>query len=66
MTTTVLSVAMLAAFALVIGAVVLLRRGLRRQPVLMLVLAAVLLANVFIWTVPTRSGTSLIDSTAPR
>ncbi|WP_448657415.1 hypothetical protein ACPVPU_08040 [Sphingomonas sp. CJ99] len=45
------AIAMLAVFALVIGALVLFRRGgNRRQPVLMLVLAAILLANVLILT----------------
>lgn len=45
------AITMLAVFALVIGALVLFRRGgNRRQPVLMLVLAAILLANVLILT----------------
>jgi len=49
----VLSIAMLAVLALVLGAVhVILRRGDRRQGVLMLVAAAVLLGNVLIWAWP--------------
>ena len=47
-----LSIAMLAAFGLVIGGVVLFRRGERKKGVLMIVAAAVLMGNVLIWTVP--------------
>lgn len=44
-----LSLGMLCVFALIVGAVVIWRRGPdRRKPVLMLVLAAVILANVLI------------------
>jgi hypothetical protein len=47
------AIAMIAVFALVIGAIALLRRGgPRRKPVLMLVLAAILFANVLIWSLP--------------
>ncbi|OGS53637.1 MAG: hypothetical protein A3J40_13460 [Erythrobacter sp. RIFCSPHIGHO2_12_FULL_63_10] len=53
----VLSILMLVAIALVAGAVVLWRRpGFRKQAVLMLVLAAVALVNVGIWTLPDASG----------
>ncbi|RIA45610.1 hypothetical protein DFR49_0131 [Hephaestia caeni] len=45
------AIAMLAAFALVIGGIVLIRQGEdRRKGVLMLVMAAVLVGNVLIWT----------------
>ncbi|SFP74864.1 hypothetical protein [Sphingomonas rubra] len=45
------AIAMLAVFALVIGGIALIRRGDdRRKGVLMLVMAAVLLGNVLIWT----------------
>lgn len=48
---TALSLAVIASFALVGGGIYLLaRRGARRQGVLMLVAAAVLFANVLIWT----------------
>ena len=47
-----LSIAMLGAFALIIGGVVLIRRGERRKGVLMIVAAAVLVGNVLIWTLP--------------
>ena len=53
----VLSILMLVAIALVAGAVALWRRpGFRKQAVLMLVLAAVALVNVGIWTLPDASG----------
>ena len=45
------AIAMLACFACVGGGVMLVRRGDRRRGVLMLVMAAVLLGNVLIWTV---------------
>ncbi|MFN3818697.1 hypothetical protein [Blastomonas sp.] len=61
MTSFVLSLAMLTAMALVAGAIVLLRRGLRKQPVLMLILAAVMIGNVVIWSIPTEGGASLVD-----
>jgi len=55
-----LSLLVLAVIALVLGAAVLWRRGgHRRQAVLMLVLAAVMIANIAIWTLPTPEGRSL-------
>ncbi len=58
---TVLSVVMLAALALVCGAIYLWRRGTRKQAGLMLVLAVVMVVNVLIWTVPDSAGTAPID-----
>lgn len=58
---TVLSVVMLAALALVAGAIYLWRRDARRQAGLMLVLALVMVVNVLIWTVPDSAGTAPID-----
>ncbi len=53
----VLSLCVLAALALITGAVVLWRRtGNRRNALLMIVLAAIALLNVAIWTVPDGSG----------
>jgi hypothetical protein len=50
---TLLSVAVIAALALAIGALNLLRkRRDRKRAILMLVAAAVLVGNVMIWTVP--------------
>jgi len=57
-----LSLVMLAALALIVGAGVLWRReGYRRQALLMLALAAIAIANVAIWTVPDHKGTAPID-----
>lgn len=62
MNTAALSLLMLAMMALVLGAVVLLRRdGYRRQALLMLVLAGIMAVNVAIWTLPTREGKTLAD-----
>ena len=47
-----LSIAMLGAFALIIGGIVLIRRGERKKGVLMVAAAAVLIGNVLIWTLP--------------
>ena len=59
---TVLSIAMLAAFALVGGAIFFWRRtGAVKQPALMVLLALVMVANVIIWTVPDSSGSAPID-----
>jgi hypothetical protein len=57
---TVLSIVMLAAIALVLGAVALWRRGGSRfQIALMLVLAAIMAGNVALWVIPARNGSSL-------
>jgi hypothetical protein len=53
---TVLSILVLLALALVAGAVVLWRRGARKQAALMLLTAGVAALNVAIWTVPDASG----------
>lgn len=58
----VLSLVVLAALALVAGAIFLLRRGgARKQAGLMLLLATVMGINVAIWTVPDADGTAPID-----
>lgn len=54
-----LSLMMLAAIALVGGAVFLLRRGERMRPVLMLTLAGIMVLNLIIWTLPDSTGTTL-------
>ena len=60
----ILSLVMLAAFALVAGGIYLLTKGVKKQGALMLVLAAVLVANALIWVVPTESGDSPLDMAA--
>jgi len=53
----VLSIVMLAAGALIVGAFILWRRGVpKKQPLLMLLLAVIAIANVLIWTLPDASG----------
>ena len=62
---TVLSIVVLAAVALVVGAIWLWRRGgTRKQAGLMLVLAVVMLVNVLIWTLPNKDGTAPLDRAA--
>ncbi|MFY8047922.1 MAG: hypothetical protein ACOVNS_03800 [Erythrobacter sp.] len=62
MTDIVLSIVMLAALALVAGAVVLWRRtGQIKQPALMVLLAVIAVLNVLIWTVPSESGEAPIE-----
>ena len=58
----VMALVLLAALALLIGAVVLYRRtGEAKQPVLMVVLAVIAVGNVLILTIPTADGTAPID-----
>jgi hypothetical protein len=58
----VLSLVMLAAILLILGAVVLWRRtGEVKQPALMVVLALIAIGNVLIWTIPTAEGDSPVD-----
>ncbi len=52
----VLSIVMLAALALIAGAVFLWRRGDRKRAGLMGFLAVIMLVNVAIWTIPTVTG----------
>lgn len=62
MTDIVLSIVMLAAFALLVGAWLLYRRtGVAKQPLLMVLLAVIALANVAIWTVPDAAGDAPLD-----
>lgn len=56
---TVLSIMVLAIIALTLGALVLWRRGVRRQAMLMLVLAVIAAGNVAIWVVPNDQGKTL-------
>lgn len=60
----ILSIVVLAAIALAIGAFVLWRKGLNRQAMLMAILAFIMVANVAIWLVPMDNGTSPADVVA--
>lgn len=53
---TVLSILVLAAIAMVLGAAMMWRKGDRKRAVLMLLLAVIAAANVAIWTLPDASG----------
>lgn len=55
----VLSIVMLAAFALLAGGFWLWRKGgAQKQAGLMLLLAVVMIVNVLIWTIPSEDGTA--------
>jgi hypothetical protein len=54
-----LSLAVLAVILLVIGSGALWRRGVRKQAILMIVLAVVLGANVAIWSLPAPAALSV-------
>ena len=59
---TVLSILVLAAFALIAGAAYLwFAKNERKRPGLMLLLAVVMLMNVAIWTVPSADGNAPLD-----
>lgn len=60
-----LSLTMLAVIALAGGAVVLWRRGERRKAGLMAAAAAVALANVAIWSLPTPPAPRQAEATDP-
>ncbi|RGP40886.1 hypothetical protein BPTFM16_01179 [Altererythrobacter insulae] len=58
----VLSIIMLAAGALLLGAYVLWRKGAPpKQPLLMVLLAVIAVINVLIWTLPGSSGEAPLD-----
>ncbi|WP_086608018.1 hypothetical protein [Erythrobacter donghaensis] len=62
MTDIVLSIVMLAALALLAGAFVLWRRtGEAKNPLLMVLLAAIAVINVLIWTLPSTGGEAPIE-----
>ena len=60
----VLSLLVLAAFALIAGAVILFRRGQRKQAGLMVLAALVAMMNVAIWTLPDAEGRAPVDGVA--
>ena len=58
----VLSIVMLAAFALVLAAFLAWRKGLPKKQIgLLLLLALVMAVNIAIWTVPDSKGQAPID-----
>lgn len=61
MLSTVLSMLMLAMLVLAAGAVFLWRRGERKRPALMVLLALVALVNVAIWTLPDKRGNTPME-----
>ena len=61
MLSTVLSLLMLAMLVLAAGAAFLWRRGERKRPALMVLLALVALVNVAIWTLPDKRGNAPLD-----
>lgn len=65
MSDTILSILVLAALAMLLGAIAWWRRGMRRQAGLMLLLAVVIAVNVAIWVVPDGNGRAPVDA-APR
>lgn len=65
MTDAALSLAMLTALALMAGAVFLWRKGERQRPGLMAILAAVMITNVVIWSLPTKDGATLTGAAQP-
>jgi len=58
----VISIILLAAIALGIGAFVLWRKGITKQALLMAVLSFVMLANVAIWLVPMDGGETPMEA----
>ena len=63
---TVLSILVLAAVALAIGAAALWRRGGQAKQVwLMLLLAAIIVGNILIWTVPDSTGKAPVSQGQP-
>lgn len=61
---TIISIVVLAAVALVAGAVVLLRRGEKKKAGLMAILAIVMILNAAIWLIPDADGDNLAEAAA--
>lgn len=59
---TVLSVLVLAVFVLLGGAVLAWRKGLRRQALLLALLALVVVGNVAVWVVPGADGVAPVKA----
>ncbi len=62
MVNVLLSAAMVAVFALVYAAIrIWLREGFSKKPLLMIIAATVIFANIVIWAVPDERGNSLLN-----
>lgn len=60
----ILSIIILAAIALAVGAFVLWRKGVTRQAMLMAILAFIMLANAAIWLWPMEGGETPMEAAA--
>ena len=60
----IISIVVLAAVALIAGAIVLWRRGVRKQAALMALLAFVMIGNAAIWLAPMKDGTTPAERAA--
>lgn len=58
----IISIIVLAAVALAVGAFVLWRKGATRQAMLMALLAFIMIANVAIWLVPMDDGNTPMEA----
>ncbi len=58
----VISIIVLAAIALAAGAIVLWRKGVTKQAMLMAILAIVMIVNVAIWLVPMDGGDTPMEA----
>lgn len=58
----IISIIVLAAVALAVGAFVLWRKGITRQAMLMAILAFIMIANVAIWLVPMDDGNTPMEA----
>lgn len=61
----IISLFMISGVALLIGALVIFRRGNRKHAGLMLIAAAVMFINVGIWLAPTDNGATLANPRGP-
>lgn len=62
MSNTILSIMMLAAIALLLGAVATWRKAARKQALLMALLALIIAGNVAVWVVPGADGTAPVNA----
>ncbi|MFB0613233.1 hypothetical protein [Aurantiacibacter poecillastricola] len=60
----IISIIVLAAVALAVGAFVLWRRGVTKQAMLMAILAFVMIANAAIWLIPMEGGGTPMEAAA--